>query len=355
MTVVAACALAACNSGTVTGPDPVETVAQAPEPVAAATPAPQPVAQPENPSPSFGLSCKSGSTLNVKYNGPASRATIETFYTSFDNQDLVFGKQSHTVNAGDSVTRTFGACQQADADQPGVKLIGGCFFDKRGEPFNPTRSPEKVAECRTPTPRPTPSPEPTCEDSNPEAGLVTKSIKKETWVSSGSEGSDAVTANGYQFGNNDTKNVTACTGNGGTWHGGNIKLCQIAQNFGSTWRGTKNDDWWDSSDNAEGNPAPFDNGSWTTGVVITAATPDTRKYSVKVTLTWSIAAGAAQSKTFKIVYDGDFVKKQVTVSVACGEAKQGTLVWQQGDQYNSSPNYSPDDGHVTGNYSAVVN
>jgi len=146
MTVAVACLLAACNSGTVTGPDPVETVAQAPEPVAAATPAPQPVAG--GPTTAFELSCGSGSTLSVKYNGPASRATIETFYTSFDNQDLVFGKQSHTVNAGDSVTRTFDVCQQADADQPGVKLIGGCFFDKRGEPFNPTKSPEKVAECR---------------------------------------------------------------------------------------------------------------------------------------------------------------------------------------------------------------
>lgn len=137
-----------CDSGgTITGPTTTTTsapAAAAPSPTA--TPA---LIDPATPS-AFELACLADSTLTVKYIGQASRVTIETFYTSFDNQDLAFGKQSHTINAGDTATRAFGqGCIQGDADQPGVKLIGGCFFDKDSKPFIPSRNPEKVAACRT--------------------------------------------------------------------------------------------------------------------------------------------------------------------------------------------------------------
>ncbi len=144
--------LQGCDGGSLTGPTSTTTTRT--PPTAAATPVPAPIPTPAavaNPTPAgFDLACLADSTLTVKYTGQASRATIETFYTSFDNQTLEFGKQSHTVNSGDTVTRAFGkACIQGDADQPGVKLIGACFFDKAGAPFNPSRNPEKVTECRT--------------------------------------------------------------------------------------------------------------------------------------------------------------------------------------------------------------
>lgn len=139
-----------CDTSGPTSPTPTT---EAPPPVAAA-PAPAPTAtptavQPDDPGLAFELSCLADSTLTVKYNGGASRATIETFYTSFDDQTTPFGKQSHTVEAGGTVRRAFGqVCIQGDADQPGVKLIGGCFYDIKGNPFIPSREPAKVKECR---------------------------------------------------------------------------------------------------------------------------------------------------------------------------------------------------------------
>lgn len=152
---LAVCTIAvayACGGGEVSGPTS-NTPNPAPAPVAApqpeATPTPAAPAPAPSTGPAFTLVGSTPSTITVTYNGEASSATIETFYTSFDDQETPFGKQSHTVNRGDSVVRAFGqVCIQGDADQPGVKLIGGVFFDINGAPFNPSRNPEKVKECR---------------------------------------------------------------------------------------------------------------------------------------------------------------------------------------------------------------
>lgn len=139
-----------CDAAGPTRPDPVtkapEPVVAAPAPAPSATPGAAPVA--DNPA-AFELSCLSDSTLTVKYNGEASRAQVDTFYTSFDDQTTPFGKQSHVVARGDTVTRAFGqVCIQGDADQPGVKLIGGCFFDINGKPFKAVPGAPQIAECR---------------------------------------------------------------------------------------------------------------------------------------------------------------------------------------------------------------
>lgn len=339
--VVASIMLAAC-SGTVTGP---ETVVEQPQPVAATEPVvvtPQPVAP--TPTPEGSELWGNGGTLYVKYRGTASRAVVETWYTSFDNQNAAQGFETATVNNGDTVSRYIGVCRQGDARIVPGKELGGVFFDKAGNPFNPTRNPEKVTECRTPeptpTPRPSPSPtpEPTCQDQ--EAGAVNASVNKVTTLHAGTP---AVKVGGYEFGNNSNGNRDACTDHGGTWHH-QLKFCQINKLFGNTWD--------DDEDNLSGDHTPQSDGTWRDQFQIAAGTAD--KYSVVVTLSYTIAAGAAQSRTFQIVYGGSFVKKQTVVQVACGQAKQGTLVWGQGDQYNDSPNYSAGDGHVTGSYSAGI-
>lgn len=147
---VATLAVIACTAEGPTTPPQTETIQRAPEtPAVAATPAPTPVATPAPGTSSFELTGAKPSTIYVKYTGEASFVTIVTFYTSFDDQNTQFGKQSHTVKSGDTVTRAFdGICIQGDADQEGVKEIGGVFFDINGAPFNPTRNPEKVTECR---------------------------------------------------------------------------------------------------------------------------------------------------------------------------------------------------------------
>lgn len=142
-------AVIACTAEGPTTPPQTETIQRAEEPVVSATPVPTPVTAPAPGTSSFELTGAKPSTIYVKYTGEASFATIVTFYTSFDDQKTPFGKQSHTVKSGDTVTRVFDQrCIQGDADQEGVKEIGGVFFDIDGAPFNPTRNPEKVTECR---------------------------------------------------------------------------------------------------------------------------------------------------------------------------------------------------------------
>lgn len=146
---VATVAFVACTAEGPTTPPRTETIQRAEEPVVSATPAPTPVVAPNPSTPSFELTGAKPSTIYVKYTGEASFVVITTFYTSFDDQTTPFGKQSHTVKSGDTVTRVFdGTCIQGDADQEGVKEIGGVFFDINGAPFNPTRNPEKVTKCR---------------------------------------------------------------------------------------------------------------------------------------------------------------------------------------------------------------
>lgn len=143
-----------CDGTTATGSSPVAKPnakpTASPSPAAGGTVGTPTAVLPDEPNKAFELSCLDSSTISVKYTGGASRAAIDTWYTSLDDQDTAFAKQSHQVNSGDTVTRSFGvSCIQGDADQPGVKLIGGCFFDKDGKPFIPSRNPEKVTACRT--------------------------------------------------------------------------------------------------------------------------------------------------------------------------------------------------------------
>lgn len=79
--------------------------------------------------------------------------------------------------------------------------------------------------------------------------------------------------------------------------------------------------------------------------------------SLTVSSSWSVTAGKAQTLTFEIVYNinsSNFVKKSKSQSFACGEGGQGSLTWGQGDTYNSSPNYSSSDGHITGTFTLRV-
>jgi hypothetical protein len=104
-----------------------------------------------------------GACLHVAYNGEASHAEIETSRRGF-SQSGTSNVLRHTVATGSTITRCFSeACIEADAEQVGVKPIGGIWFDVNQNPFtNPERFPEKIAACSRgiPTPSPTPSPSP---------------------------------------------------------------------------------------------------------------------------------------------------------------------------------------------------
>jgi len=147
MTVVAACVLAACGGATtVTGPSETGQT-----PVAEATPAPaQPAAPPVSPTtPSGGwaVECTAGSRMTVGYSGSSDRADVETYYTSFDNQNLKFGLERRTVERGSEFTRVFPTCVQSDVDPLKGNSAGHCYFDINGQPFSDPKSP-KVQECR---------------------------------------------------------------------------------------------------------------------------------------------------------------------------------------------------------------
>lgn len=141
-------ALVACGgTGTVTGPEEVSGVPGGGEPTAvAATPAPQPVAVTPAPGSAFKLSGAKG-VLILEYSGSA-RTSVQTYYTSFDDQTTKFAVETHNVEPNSELKREIGSCRQGDAEQVGGGFSGGVFFDKNGDPFNPTRNPEKVAECR---------------------------------------------------------------------------------------------------------------------------------------------------------------------------------------------------------------
>jgi hypothetical protein len=146
-------AIIGCDTEGPTAPTPT-TQAPAPPVAAAPAPAPSPTPTPSaiggaDPAPSFTLEGYAPSTIRVTYNGESPIASVDTWYTSLDNQDLEFAKQSHSISRGGTLERAFGqVCIQADADQPGVKLIGGVFFDINGRPYNASKQPEKTKECR---------------------------------------------------------------------------------------------------------------------------------------------------------------------------------------------------------------
>jgi hypothetical protein len=143
-----------CGGSTeVSGPSPTN---QAPVPSsqqAAASPAPSSTPTPgvigDDPIKTFDLTFSDGACFSVKNNGSVA-AGLSSWYSGFDNQDEVIDFKAQGVKAGDTWERCFNKpCIQVDVDQPGVKLIGGGFFDKDMKPFVPSRSPEKVVACRT--------------------------------------------------------------------------------------------------------------------------------------------------------------------------------------------------------------
>lgn len=163
MAVLTMVALAACGSGTTSGPSGVEQPAQAAAPVAAPA---VPVAV-------------SSPTLEVQWSPNASWAITNNgdgtvFYTAqwtdFDNQALVRGSQDGDVKAGTTSRGSFDrGCAQVDlVPLGGGKIFAFAFFGKDGRTFDPGTHPERIAECRpkpTPTPTPTPFPTPTpCAD-----------------------------------------------------------------------------------------------------------------------------------------------------------------------------------------------
>jgi len=104
---------------------------------------------------------------------------------------------------------------------------------------------------------------------------------------------------------------------------------------------------------APGNDMTLYNPPGVTSRVVQAGTPTT--FSVTVTGSYSIGEGDGGTYLIEIVYNpSNFVKKSTTVVVPCGESLTGQLVWGRGDQFNNSPNYSPNDGHVTGSYSLRI-
>ena len=142
-----------CGEGTVQAPTPVATPVPPPPPAPAVVSGPAPVPTPTPPSgPAFELWGTAGSTIHVKYTGEASRAEIETWYTSFENQKLPFAAKRDIVLKGDTFTRAFGGgCKQGDAAQVGSKEIGGIYFDKDGNPFKDDKSAAskaKVEACQ---------------------------------------------------------------------------------------------------------------------------------------------------------------------------------------------------------------
>lgn len=142
----------ACQANRPGEPTPTaEQVAAPSQAPAAAAPSPKPV-DGGTPS-SFEIWGAAPGVLYVKYTGTVP-AGIETYRTTFDDQTTPLEKQEHTIQPGQTLERKFSVrfCFQGDGDQPGVKELGGIFFDKDGEPFVPSRNPEKVQECRcTPT------------------------------------------------------------------------------------------------------------------------------------------------------------------------------------------------------------
>lgn len=149
--LVLALAVGACQSDTAgpTGSTDIPVATSTPAPAAPA-PTPTPAAQPgAEPQKVFTLDAYAPSTIAVTYNGEASQARITTYWTSLDDHNTVFDVKEHLVNKGGTVVRAFGmGCIQADADQPGVKEIGGYWFDINQKPFDPRRNPEKISECR---------------------------------------------------------------------------------------------------------------------------------------------------------------------------------------------------------------
>lgn len=153
--------LSSCGKDSVTIPDETkqQTTIDPNQGIVSVTPV-EPTVDPVD-AKLFAVSCHAGSTMRVKYLGTGETG-VTTWWSTFDDQHTAIGKEHTTVVAGGIVEREFGACAQSDANGGG-RFVGACFFDKRGNPFVPSRSPNLVQECRNPNPTPTPTPPPNCE------------------------------------------------------------------------------------------------------------------------------------------------------------------------------------------------
>jgi len=406
---MAACvvsSLAACGGDSVTNipvsenPAPVAVATPAPAPAATPTPAPQTAPGEENPG--YAIEFENNAGFKVT-NKTDIRQEYRAYTTSFDNQSAELAHQLSLppgVPPGESWGGSFNAtCVQLDITQhgyAGLPLKGGAaYFDKDGRQFNPSRSPEKVTECRTTpckeewvpveyedagltasandgwgqcsaTPTVNVQTQTSCSQSRRVRNTCTGEIKTETQpcqcscevsnpnpgAVSGS-GSKTVTTHAgspevaYWYwdmdnGQGNTPKQQACEGRGGVWLGDdyNIPNDGTNQTYDDVCRVT-------TGPSFPGGPgADVD---FIKKVVVSAATAD--KYSVSVSASYSVGAGSGGNYTFQIVYvPTNFVKKEAAKSLSCGEPFQGSLTWGPGNQHNNSPNYGAGDGHVTGSY-----
>ena len=145
--------LAGCDSPT----SPTVPTPTTPTPIVVATPSPAPTLAPVRPT--FEVTYSDGTCVSVRNNGNVT-AEIVTSLRGFD-ETTEHAHRSLSIAPGTERGTCYGKpCVELDVDQPGVKPLGGGYFDKDAAHFNLNRHPEKVTECRRPVPRPTPTPTP---------------------------------------------------------------------------------------------------------------------------------------------------------------------------------------------------
>jgi hypothetical protein len=97
------------------------------------------------PGASWNVACAAGGSMTVAYNGEASSAEVETYYTSFDGPQK-FGVERKALARGATWPRLFPACHQSDAEPISGRPAGHCYFDKDGVP---TTDAKATASCGT--------------------------------------------------------------------------------------------------------------------------------------------------------------------------------------------------------------
>jgi len=153
-----------CGGSPTSPTTPAPTPPATTTPSAVATPVPTP-----NPNTSGGLTVTYSAGACFSVTNPFTIAIeLTSWYTSFDNPHAPLDPQRKPHLApGASWGHCYNlACIQVDVDQPGVKELGGYWFDVNQRPFDASKEPSKIAACRAvvpvvePTPEPTPIPTP---------------------------------------------------------------------------------------------------------------------------------------------------------------------------------------------------
>lgn len=148
-------ALYTTSCGSVSGPTPVEKPTTQTATADTPAPAPSPTATPSLEDPNTpvgnGRECSvSGATLTLKNTDPINHSYFG-WSTDFDQATTNKGVPS-VIKPGDTYDYTdpVGHCRQLDIahEYNGIALCFA-FLDKNGASFNPSSSPERVAECRT--------------------------------------------------------------------------------------------------------------------------------------------------------------------------------------------------------------